>query len=207
MPKKQTIVGYVEENKKDIEIREVEVKEFRSLTEYVQGEADRLVIKNEEDLKKASELLTQVVQVEKTIIERKEKITRPLMAGLSEARELFKPMEAGNAEAKKTIKAKMLDYSIAEQERIDIEKLKVEKRVEKGTMRVDTAVKKLEDIGEASKTNLVTRTKVRVVDLSLVPLEYHLPDMVKLNQAVLKDKLQIAGVETYEEKSIVASSR
>lgn len=215
MTKKQTIVEYVDENKKDIEIPEKEVVEFRGLVDFVKTEANRLKVENEEDMKKASDLLVQVVQVEKAIQERKEKITRPLMAGLAEARELFKPMETGHAEAKKTIKAKMLDYTIAEEERIAKEKERVEARVEKGTMRVDTAVKKLEDIGEVKKsvstesgrTSLHTVRKVRIVDESLLPREYLVADVKKINEAVLKQNLIVAGTEIYEEKSIVGYSR
>lgn len=207
MTKKQTIVEYVEENRGDIEIREKEVVEYRSQVGFLVDTAKALKVESKEDYEKATELLAQVREVEVALQERKEKITRPLMAGLAEARELFKPLEASHAEAKKTIKEKMLDYSIKEDERIAKEKEKVEARVEKGTMRVDTAVKKLENIGEAPKTNLVTRTKVRITDESLIPREFLVPDMVKINDAVLKNKLTIPGVETYEEKSIVASRR
>jgi hypothetical protein len=164
-------------------------------------------ITSQEDLDKANEFLTVVMKVEKALTERKAEITKPLMAGLASARELFKPLEADHAEAKKTIKGKMLEYSIAEQERIDIEKLRVEKRVEKGTMRVDTAIKKLEDIGDKPTTSLRTVTKFRVVDENLLPREFLCPDMDKLKEAVLKQKLTVPGVELYEEKSIVGSTR
>lgn len=199
----------------EVIVPEKEVVEFRGLVDFVKAEANKLVVASDEDMKKASDLLVQVVQVEKAIQERKEKITRPLMAGLSEARELFKPMETGHAEAKKTIKAKMLEYTIAEEERIEKEKNKVIARAEKGTMREDTAIKKLEDIGEApkayagesSRTSLQTVRKVRITDEALIPREYLVPDMVKIKDAVLKEKLTVAGVEVYEEKSIVGYSR
>ena len=208
---KKTIVEHVEDRKKDIEIRETEVVEYRSQTSFVRDRANVLIIKTAEDMEKASELLTQVKQVAKAITERKESITRPLMAGLSEARNLFKPFEVDYIEAEKTIKAKMLAYSIDEEERIEKEKSKVEGRLERGTIRQDTAISKMEAIGDAptsyGKTSLRTVTKVRVVDESLIPREYLVPDMGKITEAVMKQKLTIAGVETYEEKSIVGSTR
>jgi hypothetical protein len=200
---------------KEIAVVEKEIKEYRSQVSFVQKGADSLTITSPDDMAKASDLLVAVGKVEKAVTERKEAITRPLMTALASARDLFKPLEVGYAEAKKTIKGKMLDYSVAEEERINKEKERVEKRVEKGTMRVDTAVKKLEGIGNAptsfsggsSKSSLRTVTKVRVVDESLLPREYLVPDMQKIQEAVLKQKLSVPGTETYEEKSIVGSSR
>lgn len=200
---------------KEMVIPHTEVAEYRGQVDFVKAEATKLTITTDEDMARASDLLVQVNQVEKAIQERKERITRPLMAGLSEARELFKPMEAGHAEAKKTIKAKMLDYSIAEEERIEKEKGKVEARIEKGTMRMDTGIKKLEGIGDApksfsgesSRTSLHTVRKIRIVDETLIPRGYLIPDMKKITEAVLKEKLTVMGVEIYEEKTIVGYSR
>jgi len=186
---------------------EKELKEYKSQVSFVQKAADDLVVASKEDLDKGAELLNAVIKVEKVITERKNAITKPLMASLASIRDLFKPLEAGPAEAKKTIKGKMLDYTIAEEERVEKEKSRVEARVEKGTMRTDTAIKKLEGIGDAPKTNLRKVTKVRIVDETLIPREYLVPDMQKIQDAVLKQKLSVPGVETYEEKSIVGSSR
>jgi hypothetical protein len=82
-------------------------------------------------------------------------------------------------------------------------------------MRVDTAVIKLEEAGEIktsfdgakSKTLIRKMTKIRIVDKALVPREFMIPDLKLITQAVLKNKLVIPGVETYEEKSIVSRTR
>jgi len=190
-------------------------KEIKTQVLFVQKQATALEIKSEADMTNASDLLNAVIKVEKMITERKEAITRPLMTALASARDLFKPFEYGYTEAKKTIKAKMLSYSIEEEERINKEKARVEARLEKGTMRQDTAIKKLEDIGDApksfageqSKTSLRKVTKVRIVDESLIPREYLVVDMIKVQNAVLKQNLSVPGVETYEEKSIVSTTR
>lgn len=200
-------------NKKMNEIKEV--VEYKKQVSFIQQKANELEITSAPDMEVASDLLVAVGKVEKAVTERKKEITRPLMDALASARDLFKPLETGPAEAKKTIKAKMLDYQIKEEEMINLQKERVEKRVEKGTMRIDTAVQKLENIGdvpksfsgEHSKTSLRTVTKVRVTDKSLLPIEYLEPDMVKIKDAVLKQKLSIPGTETYEEKSIVGSNR
>lgn len=194
---------------------EKEIKEYKSQVLFVQKAANDLEIKSPEDMAKGSDLLDAVKKVETSIIERKEMITRPLMTALASARDLFKPLEIGHAEAKKTIKGKMLEYTLEEEERINKEKARVGARLEKGTMRQDTAIKKMEDIGDSKtsfegssgKTSIRTVTKLRVVDESLIPREYLMVDMTKITEAVLRQKLTVAGVETYEEKSIVGSSR
>tara|TARA_R100000750_G_scaffold62574_1_gene56745 strand:- start:29 stop:640 length:612 start_codon:yes stop_codon:yes gene_type:complete len=192
-----------------------EEEEIKNQVLLVQEQADGLVIVSDEDMSQASDILNAVKKVEKTIIDRKKEITGPLMKALASARDLFKPFEVGHVEAKKTIKAKMLEYSIVEEERIEKEKERVEKRVEKGTMRVDTAVKKIEEAGEIKKSfdgsssNSFIRvaTKIRITDESLIPREYLIPDMKAITEAVLKGKQTVAGVETYEEKSIVGRTR
>ena len=183
------------------------INEYKKQISFIQEQAQIMSITSQEDLDKAGEFLSVVMKVEKTLADRKAEITRPLMAGLASARELFKPLEIDHASAKKTIKDKMLEYTIAEQERIEKEKDRVVARVLKGTMREDTAVKKMGDIGYAPTTSLRTVTKLRIVDEDLVPREYMAPNLTKITEAVLKQKLTIAGVETYEEKSIVGSTR
>ena len=194
---------------------EKELKEYKSQVLFVQKAANALVITSNEDMTKGSDILNSVKQIKKSITERKELITRPLMDALASARDLFKPLETGYAEAEKTIKAKMLDFSIAEEERITKEKARVEARVEKGTMRTDTAIEKMEQIGdsknsfagESSKVSIRRMVKVRIVDESLIPREYLVPDMTRITEAVIRQGQIVPGVETYEEKVIASTTR
>ncbi len=200
---------------KEIEVVQKEVSEYKNQISFVQDQSKKLVITSEEDMAKGSDLLDELKLVEKAINDRKKAITKPLMDGLASVRNLFKPLETAYSEAKATIKDKMLVFTIAEEERINLEKSRVEARVEKGTMRTDTAVNKLEGIGEVKKsftgetgkTSIRKVTKVRIVDESLIPREYLIPDEKKITEAVLKGGAVIAGVETYEEKSIVSRTR
>lgn len=194
--------------------KEKELKEYKSQIDFVQKGASNLQITSVSDMQKGTDLLSSVKEVKKAITARKEEITRPLMTALASARDLFKPLETGYAEAEKTIKAKMLDFSVAEEERIAKEKSRVEARVEKGTMRTDTAIKKMEEIGDkkssfagnTGKVNIRTVQKVRIVDETLIPREYLVPDMTKITQAVLKDNQNVPGVEIYEDKIIASTT-
>lgn len=192
--------------KDQIVTTDVVITEYRKQISFIQEQAQVMSITSQEDLDKAGEFLGVVMKVEKTLADRKAEIIKPLMTGLASARELFKPLELDHAEAKKTIKAKMLDYTIAEEARVALEKSRVEARVEKGTMRVDTAVSKLSNL-TGPDTKLTTRRKFRITDEALVPREFMTPDLDKIKEAVLKQGLTVAGVEVYEEKSIVGSTR
>ena len=192
----------------------VEVKEYKKLVIFVQERANAITIIDEAGMKEGADLLDAIKKVETSITDRKEAITRPLMTALASARDLFKPLEVGHAEAKKTIKAKMLEYTVAESERIEKEKARIEARVEKGTMRTDTAVQKLEDLyeittfsGAKGTSTIRKQTRLRVYDESMIPREYLVPDLVKIGQAVLREGKEVPGVETYQEKSIVINKR
>jgi len=188
-----------------------EIKEYQTQVSFAEKQATSLIIESEAGMTAGTDLLDELKIVDKAIKERKEAITRPLMTGLASARDLFRPLEVGFKNAKSITKQKMLDYSIAEEERIAKEKARVEARVEKGTMRVDTAVGKMEGIGENkksfegtdSKTIIKKVTKIRITDESLIPREYLVVDMQVLTKAVVRERIEVPGVETYLEKSIV----
>jgi hypothetical protein len=193
---------------------EKEIKEYKSQVDLVVKGSNELSISSQEDMERGTDLLASVKEVKKSITERKEAITRPLMEALASARDLFKPLESGYAEAEKTIKAKMLEFSIAENERIEKEKSRVEARVEKGTMRVDTAIKKIEDIGDkkssfegsTGKVSIRIMRKVRIVDENLIPREYLVPDTRRITQVALVGVV-IPGVEIFEDKVIASGTR
>ncbi len=169
----------------------------------VQQKANSLVVSTQEEAEKGSALLKIVKEGEDRLILRKEEITRPLMKSLSSVRDLFKPLELNLADAKKTIKAKLLAYQIEQEEKIAREQAKIAAKVEKGTMRADTAAKKLGEVGEVQKvkgTQTRTLTKIKIVDETVIPREYLLPNIPKITDAILHQGVTIQGVETYEEK-------
>lgn len=193
----------------EINVPTKELAEYRSQILAVQRTANEWEIKEAKDFENGADMLHQVKEIETIITTRKEDITRPLMQALASARDLFKPLELGYADAKKVIKAKMLAYQIEEEERIKKEEERIAKRVDKGTMRADTAAGKLEALGTAptsvaGKVSTRTMTKVRIIDETVIPREYLVPDMVKITEAVLRQKVEIPGVEKYEEKVLVS---
>ena len=86
----------------------------------------------------------------------------------------------------------MLAYTISEQEKVEAKKAKVAARVEKGTMRSDTAVAKLGAIGDVAKTDGIrvqTRRQLEIVDETFIPRDYLVPDREKITKALF------AGIE------------
>jgi hypothetical protein len=162
-------------------------------------------------LEAATDILHTIKEAKNAILARKEEITRPLMASLASARDLFKLFETAFSEAEKIVKNKMLGYQTAEDERIEKEKASIAKKVDAGRMKGETAIAKLENLGETptsasgSTGSIATRTltKVRIVDEALIPREYLVPDMNKITEDVIRKGVLVPGVEKYTEKVIV----
>lgn len=195
-----------------METNELELAEIKIHVLSVQQVANNLVVNSPESLSLATDQLHAVSKAEKFITGKKEQITRPLMSSLAKVRDLFRPLESNLADAKKIIKSKMLAYQIEFEEQINKEKEKIERRVEKGTMKAETAVGKLETIGDAptksagevGKSSIREVRKVRIVDETAIPREFLVPNMTAITEAVLRQNLSIPGVELFLEKSIVS---
>lgn len=193
-------------------LRPQDVSTLRSQSSLILAAASSLTITSDADMEASADVLHKVKEIEKVIVDRKEEITRPLMAGLASARELFKPFEIVVADAKKMVKEKQLAFIKAEDERREKERERIATQVDRGNMREDTAAKKLDVLGE-TKTSAQgsigsvqtrTMTKVRVIDNAVIPREYLVPDMAKITAAVLQEGKEIPGVEKYTEKIMVS---
>jgi len=186
-----------------------ELKIVKSNTTKAVNASEALTIESQEDMASATELLSKINQTGDMIKARKEAITKPLNAGLKSARELFKPLETAQSEAKRIVSQKMIAYQNKVEEEERKAKAKLAARVEKGTMKLDTAVKKMEAIPETqnkveAKSGSVTFKEVRVpkvVDEAKVPREYLILDMVKIRKAALAG-VEIPGVVVEIEKQL-----
>ena len=174
-------------------------------------QASAVTITNDEEYKGTVDLVSRLKETGSKIKNIKESITQPLNEALNNARALFKPIEMQFANAEAIVKTKLLDYK----RRIDAEareaEAKIAARVEKGTMRLDTAEKKLDSIervdtttrGKIGEVQVRKVRKVRIVDAAALPREYLIPDEVLIRKDALGGK-QIAGVEVWEDEVIAA---
>lgn len=172
-----------------------------------------LVIKTDEDEKKAVAELTEINKIGDSIEEKKTAIMRPLLDAQKATRELFKPLETSIATAVAILKKKLIDFRTIQEAKQKKEEDNIAKRVEKGTLKVETAVKKLGEIDrldnsvktEDGRVSYKTVRKARIIDPTKVPAEYLIVDEPKAKKAALAlnglGEL-ISGVEVYEEKEI-----
>lgn len=183
----------------------------------ISNQAGDLFIDSQESLAQATDILSKIKTSAKDVEKRKKEITDPLNAALKSARDLFKGIEADLASAERTIKDKMLDYSNEVDRKAAEQAAKLEARVEKGTMRTDTAMRKMDEIetvgssvqGEKGSVQFRTVRNIKIVDPKKIPLKYLANEKViaAISAAVRTDVLngtKVEGVEIVEEKVVAA---
>ncbi len=178
-----------------------EVAEYKEKSHGIQTLAYSYIVTDEDSYARGEDILRDIKVAETAMSGRKEEITRPLMQGLASLRDLFRPLESSLTDAKKTVKEKMLAYRVEQDERERIERERIAKRVEKGTMRADTAAGKLAEI-KTSSAGTRTVKKLFISDEAAIPYQYLVPDREKITKALFAGEI-VPGAELKEEKIIV----
>lgn len=180
---------------------------IQSEVSVYEREANALVIKTDADMELAVKILSATNTTADRVQAEKEKITKPLNEALKAERARWKPIEDACANAIATIKAKMVAF----QRQLEAENAKKEEkimaRVEKGTLRTETAVAKLEALpdAKASVTTDAGMVQWRVVkklvisDPMLIPREYLVVNEVAVKEALKAGKV-VPGASFVEEK-------
>jgi hypothetical protein len=159
---------------------------------------------------------TRIKQVAKTVIERKEAITKPLNEALKSARALFKPAEDDLDNAESLLKQKMLAYREIERKAEEEAKKKAEEEIKKqqellakneissmeaakneiiAMVNADKAkVEKTVKIDNWAKATEKFITEYVVVDKKQIPVVFMEPNMTMIKQA-FKDGQPVPGVE------------
>ncbi len=170
--------------------------------------AKEIIIKNQNDFEKASELFLKVKQAGKYIASEKEKMTRGLLDSLANIRSFFKPYEIMQSNAEKEVGSKILAYQLEEEKKSQIKIDAVVEKVEKGKMTFEQANEKIETLEVAKKvevnTGAVQFKTIRdyeIIDEKLIPKKYWVLDLVKLRKDAL-DGVEIPGVKVVEKKII-----
>lgn len=175
--------------------------------------AGDLVIKTDADEVKAVQELSEINKIGDSIDEKKTAIMRPLLDAQKATRELFKPLEASVENAVAILKKKLIDYRTKKEAEQKKAEDNIKNKVEKGSIKVETAVRKLGELGQldnsvkTSEGSVAYKTvrKARIIDPSKVPAEYLIVDEPKAKKAALALEglgELIPGVEVYEEKEL-----
>lgn len=171
--------------------------------------AKGLSIKDEKDMTEAVELLSVLNKGLDRVVLEKEKVTKPLNEALKQERARWKPFETMCEEAIEIVRKKMTVYQTEKTRLVQEEEAKLAARVGegKGKLKMETASRMIDEIDApeksvAAESGSVRFEKVkmfRIVDLSLLPTEYILPNEVKIRAAMKKGE-EIPGVEYYTEE-------
>lgn len=151
----------------------------------------------------------------KIIEQKKEKFTEPAKAIISEARDTYDPMikECRNAEV--VLKDRASKFMLQREADRKKKEEQLAARVEKGTMKPETAMNKIENLPEAPKTvrtdtgsglRMAKRKVAKITEPNLIPDEYWIIDEVRVRkEAIEREKNglpQIPGVVISEEASL-----
>jgi hypothetical protein len=175
------------------------VVEIEKTVSPIIEKAEWLTIDSEHTMEIGAELLSTLnIQLDKITAER-ERVTKPLNEALKAERSRWKPIETMLDEAVAIIRKKMTVYQTAQKAAADAEEARIAARVKPGTgnLSVATATLKMEEIerpaanvtAQSGAIKFVSVRVFEVMDLSLVPLDYHLANEVAIRKAM------IAGIE------------
>ena len=160
------------------------------------------VITNQEEYNATQEIGKKVGALLKNIDKQEKAITKPINDSLKKIRDMFRPFKTQVTEVSDDLKKRRQTWIDAEAKKAKIEEERIAKRVEKGTMREDTAVGKLADIEQKApdaKGGMTSVLVVKVIDVKLIPEQYLMVNATQL-RADYREGIEVPGVEFIYEK-------
>lgn len=168
---------------------------------------DQFEITDDRELGIVADKIKQVKILLKFIKGEKDKLVGPAKAIIAEAGEKYDPYIKKCQNAEETLKERAKKYMLQKEAKRQEEEKRIAARVEKGTMKTETAIKKLETLDEVPKTvrtdtgsglRMSKRRVAEISDPNLVPKEYWIIDEVRVRREALeRDKQnlpQIPGI-------------
>lgn len=186
-----------------------ELVPLKAQVSRLENQSESIVISTPEEYNNAVDIVSKLKSVGKEIREKKESMTKPLNEALKNIRSLFAPVEEQFDNAERVLKNKLLAYKKQRDAEVAAEEAKIAARVESGTMKLETAERKVGAIervesttrGKVGEAQIRKIKKVRITDESLIPRQYLVPDMVAIRRDALGGK-PIEGVEVYDEETV-----
>jgi hypothetical protein len=178
-------------------------------------QARTLVIKSSSDMKKATEYLSQLNLAKDKVTDRMETITKPAKQTIKAAEAVWKPFITAAKEAIELIRENMSEYQTEQTRLAREEEEKIASRVGqgKGKLKYETAVQQIENVDKPVDKVMTESGSVKfredevfeVIDITLLPVEYILPNEVKI-RAAMKDGKKLPGV-AYSTKQVPINTR
>lgn len=199
-----------------MQVKEVDQKKVAAIkgqTTRMQAQVEALEIKDDATQQTASELRSRIKTYERAMAKEKKEWLDPINVLRNKIFSVFRPFEAQVAQAIKAVDTKIIGYQELKEKEAREQEAKLQARVDKGTLKPETALRKMEDVdvpdtmieSTHGKTIIQERRDVEIVDLAKIPREYLLVDMVLLRNAMLVEGKQVPGAKVITKK--VLSSR
>ncbi len=184
-----------------------EIKTIEKTVNPLVATATALSIKSDADMPRATELLSQVNQALDQVTDEEDKVVKPLKEALKAEQSRWKPIKSTLETARDAIRSAMSKYqtSVALARKQEEERLAA--RVAKGTMKIETAARKMTEAPvpvqavETASGSIRFRTvqKLVITKPADIPREYLVPDEVAI-KAALKAGKKVAGCELVDEQ-------
>lgn len=193
----------------EVNTKELTLAPLKAQVSKLENRANEITITTAEENASATELKAKLNETKKQIKERKDEITKPLNVALKSARDLFAPIEESFEKAERILAGKLIAYKQKVEAETRATEEKLAARVEKGTMKLETAERKIEALPTIQKTVQTDHgrvqfrkiKKVRITNQDIVPDQYWVIDEVKLRKDVLAG-IPVPGAEWYEEEIV-----
>lgn len=189
----------------DIKLVEEKIKGMSNMVEMT-------MVRDQKSLEEVAEKIKAIKTLGKLVRAEMEKYTKPAQEIINNARAKYLPFEKECDNAEKKLKLKALVYMQLQEAEQKKKEVSIAQRVEKGQLKEETGLKKLEELGEAQKNiktesgaklQMKTVRVVTIVDPEKVPHEYWVIDETKVRKVALAG-VSIPGVEVIEEKQMSA---
>ena len=170
---------------------------------------EKLEIQNEATLKTASGYGQQIAVRKKEFKVKYDSYVSGAKEYIKQVDAIYKPVEKELLECDRIVRDKISEYQTEQVRLARLEEQRLAARVEKGTMKLETAIRKVEqiekpenkvDLGEAHAMHFREDRIPRIVNEADIPREYLVPDMSKI-------KVAIKQLNLVEEKSGIFTTR
>lgn len=179
------------------------IKEKKIKIEKLKEEA-RFKVNSQKKLEESKAIMEKIKIQKNTAKELKDCFYKPVY---DFAQLIYKPIKELEDETKKIEdyhKAEQLNWLRKLQEEEYKKRKEIEEKLEREEITLEQAGNKLEKAESkvGAIKGVTTRKVVKIVDFAKVPDEYKIINMPAINEAVLKNGLDVPGTQIVEEKSI-----
>lgn len=167
-----------------------------------------IVVTNDEDAERATNVVKEAKEFRLMVEKERDEYVAPAKQIIENAKRVYDPIINQVKVAEQKVRNAIQFYLVEKEKKRKIEEDKIAAKVEVGKLKPETAVRKLENLGESKKsvstggaTLGIRKTKdIKVVDESLIPKEYWVVDLVKVRKVALAG-VEIPGVKVVEKIS------